>query len=266
MSAGKFKLNELVIVNYIKSLLIILFLIAALQAQDKIEIPFNSGIAFSDDMNMSYPAIDPYNYSQDKDVPDMVGQKSVGLAFFMSLALPGAGEYYMGRKNLTAWFLTTEILLWTGLTANSLYADHLVEENRTYAVQHAGVNRDGKGKQFWVDIGKFNSIYDFNDQRRRDRYFDAIYSDETADYWLWDSKDNRLKYDGDRLGANEIKNQSVYFYASIVLNHLISAVNSMRIARKHNRELGEKANWSLGVKSYKVERQHFYGLNFSTTF
>ncbi|MBN1407016.1 MAG: hypothetical protein JW956_04475 [Calditrichaceae bacterium] len=252
--------------SYKTLLFIILLVIVSVQAQDKIEIPLNSGFAFSSDEPIVTPVSDPYNYYQKTDAPDMVGQKSTGLAFFMSLALPGSGEFYMGRKNLTAWFLTTEILLWTGLTANSLYADHLTEECRIYASQHAGVVRDGKDKQYWVDIGKYNSIYDFNEQRRRDRYFEAIYYDESADYWLWDSKDSRLKYDGNRLGANEIKNQSVYFFASIVLNHLVSAVNSLRIARKHNRELGEKANWSLGIKTYKIETQNYYGLNFSTSF
>ena len=252
--------------NYKTLLFIILLFIASVKAQSKIEIPFNPGITFSNNGQNVKPVDNPYNYFQKNDAPDMVGQKSVGLAFFMSLALPGSGEFYMGRKNLTAWFLTTEILLWTGLTANSLYADHLDEEYRIYAAQHAGINREGKDKQFWVDIGKYNSIYDFNEQRRRDRYFEAIYYDESTDYWLWDSKDNRLKYDGDRLGANEVRNQSVYFFASIVLNHLVSAVNSLRIARKHNRELGEKANWSLGVKTYKMETHHFYGLNFSKSF
>ncbi|MEJ2542732.1 MAG: hypothetical protein P8Y99_01560 [Calditrichaceae bacterium] len=249
-----------------KILFIILLLIASVQAQDKIEIPFNSGFTLYNTEHILGSVEDPYNYYQKTDAPDMVGQKSIGLAFFMSLVLPGSGEYYMGRRTQTAWFLTAEILLWTGLTANSLYTDHLREEYRIYAIQHAGIDRDGKDKQFWMDIGKYNSIYDFNEQRLRDRYFDAIYYDESADFWLWDSKDSRLEYDESRLRANEIKNQSVYFFASIVLNHLISAVNSLRIARKHNRELGEKANWSLGVKTYKMESQHYYGLNFSTSF
>ncbi len=247
---------------------IIISLITFAQAQDKIMIPFNSEISYLSASNdpIVKSAQNPYNLYQQNDTPEMVGQKSTGLAFFLSLALPGSGEFYMGRRTQTAWFLTTEILLWTGLAANSLYTDHLVEEYRIYASQHASVNREGKDKQYWMDIGKYNSIYDFNEQRRRDRYFDAIYLDEEANFWLWDSNENRLKYDESRLRANEIANQSVYFFASIVLNHLISAVNSLRIARKHNRELADKANWSLGIKSYKIESKHYYGLNFSTSF
>ena len=254
--------------NYKILIFIIILLNTFAQAQDKIKLPFNSGISYLSASNdqIIKPAKNPLNFYQQNDTPEMVGQKSTGLAFFLSLALPGSGEFYMGRRTQTAWFLTTEILLWTGLAANSLYTDHLVEEYRIYAIQHASVNEEGKDKQFWMDIGKYNSIYDFNEQRRRDRYFDAIYLDEEANFWLWDSKENRLKYDESRLRANEIANQSVYFFASIVLNHLISAVNSLRIARKHNRDLAEKANWSLGIRSYKIESKHYYGLNFTTSF
>ena len=218
-----------------------------------------------DNISLRQNAINYYQQNLNY-APEMVGQKSAGLAFLMSLALPGSGEFYMGRRGQTVMFLTSEILLWTGLTVNSMYADHLVDEYYTFATQHADVKRTGKDKQYWVDIGKYNSIYEFNEQRRRDRYFDAVYLDEEEYFWLWDSKENRLRYDGNRLRANEIASQDVYFFASIVLNHFISAINSLRLARKHNRQLGEKANWSLGVNSYKIDSKHYYGLNLSTPF
>ena len=248
----------------------ILLSIISLHAQDAVHIPFNMNYVYqhSSIIDKTSPNLSAINYFQQdiNDAPEMVGQKSAGLAFLMSLALPGTGEFYMGRRGQTIAFLTSEILLWTGLSLNSMYADHLVDEYYTYAVQHADVNLNDKDKQYWVDIGKYDSIYEFNEQRRRDRYFDAIYLNEDENFWLWDTKENRLRYDGNRLRANEIASQDVYFFASIVLNHLISAVNSLRLARKHNRLLGEKANWSLGVNSYKIESKHYYGLKFSTSF
>jgi len=258
----------LIVVNFNTSLFAILLFVLSVQAQDKIHIPFNSGFSYHQSNNdIDFKNVqNTFNYHQQNDSPEMVGQKSTGLAFFMSLALPGSGEYYLGRRTQTVVFLTSEILLWTGLAANSWYTDHLIDETYTYAVQHASVNKNGKDKQYWIDIGKYNSIYDFNEQRRRDRYFDAVYLDEEDAFWLWDSKKNRLHYDKNRLDANEIASQDVYFFASIVLNHIVSAVNSLRIARKHNRELAEKANWSLGIKSYKIETKHYYGLNFSASF
>lgn len=258
------------IVKYIVYYIAIFLITNSLYAQDGIKIPFNSNQAYLQSLNINeissqFGKNNFFNQNVD-NVPEMIGQKSAGLAFLMSLALPGSGEFYMGRRGQTAAFLTSEILLWTGLSLNSMYADHLIDASHTYATQHADIDKEGKNKQYWVDIGKYNSIYEFNEQRRRDRYFEAIYLDEEKYFWSWDSKDNRLRYDGNRLRANEIASQDVYFFASIVLNHLISAVNSLRLARKHNRQLGEKANWSLGVNSYKVDSKHYYGLRFSASF
>ena len=254
--------------KYLLFILIFILSTVSVRAQIVDPIPFNSGMAYTLSKNpaVTGPGHNSFNLYQQNEPPEMVGQKSVGLAFLMSLAVPGAGEFYMGRHGQTVGFITSEILLWTGLTVNSMYSDHLVSEYHTFAVQHAGVIKSGKDKQYWIDIGKYNSIFEFNEQRRRDRYFDAIYTDEENNFWLWDSKDNRLRYDGNRLRANEIAGQDVYFYASIVLNHLISAINSLRIARKHNRLLGEKANWNLGINSYKIDSKHYYGINFSTSF
>ncbi len=81
--------------NYKIISFIIILLITSTQAQDKIKIPFHSEFtyAFSNNEQVVNPVNDPYNYYQQKDTPDMVGQKSTGLAFFISLALPGSGEF-----------------------------------------------------------------------------------------------------------------------------------------------------------------------------
>lgn len=199
--------------------------------------------------------------------PDFVGQKSVGLALLMSLALPGAGEFYMGQRGQGTFFLSSEIVIWSGLVLSNLYAGQLKDETYVYAAQHAGVLNNGKDKQYWIDIGKYNSLYEFNEQRRRDRFFEDIYPENAHYNWFWDEENNRLRYDGKRIRANEIANQDVYFYASILLNHLVSGINAMRLARKHNRKLIEEANWSLRFKAHSQEnRNKYYGLDFSTSF
>jgi len=248
----------------------VIILATSANAGENIQIPFSSGYKYQQTLsnqiektNMDFLVDNSQYFTEPQEI---VGKKPVGLVFLMSLVLPGSGEYYMGNKVQSVIFLTSEVLLWTGLTANSMYAEHLLEESYTYAAQHANVSRSGKDKQYWIDIGKFDSIYDFNEERRRDRLFDAVYLNEEEKYWFWDGRDKRFKYDGMRLDANEISGQDVYFYASIVLNHLVSAVNALRLARGHNRELAEKVDWSLKFNSYKLEDKPFYGIKFSTQF
>jgi len=190
---------------------------------------------------LAYPQADLLaGSSQDSSVKRVVSgdEISPGKAALLSLIIPGAGEYYAGKSNFLAFFLTTEIIAWSSLIANNLYYKHLVNEYKIFAVQHAGfapgVARDDR---FWTDIGKYDDIFAFNARRERERYFEDLYPVTPETRWRWDGKDNRLKYDAKRLHANDIDNRRVYFQLAVVLNHLISGINAIRIARKHNKQL-----------------------------
>jgi hypothetical protein len=210
---------------------------------------------------------DSSKFSVEQEAEYQLKRKSPGRAFIYSLMLPGAGEIYMGYKNRAAVFLGIEALAWAGLIANDLYAQHLVDEYKTYAVQHAGVNRVSKDKQYWIDIGKFDNIYEFNDQRERDRFFDRIYEDEAFYYWQWDSRDNRFTYDAKRINSGEVANRDVFFIGALVLNRLVSAVHSLAMARKHNRQLKENMSWNLHFDSQKISsRDAYFKIQFSTRF
>jgi TM2 domain-containing membrane protein YozV len=257
----------------IKSTLFILLfiLIIALSAQDKPMVNFTAGYALN---TVPITNISAIHVSPEEQVfpafemkPELIGQKSPGLAVLMSLVLPGSGEFYMGRRGQATAFFSSEIVLWTGLLFNTLYADHLKDEYRTYAVQYAGVQLQGKDKQYWIDIGKYNSLYDFNEQRRRDRFFSALYPEDGNYFWLWDEENNRLRYDGKRIRAQEISNQDVYFYASILLNHLVSGINALRLARKHNRQLIENQSWGLRFDATPAHASdRYFGVRVSAQF
>lgn len=171
-------------------------------------------------------------------------QKSPGKAFFLSLLLPGSGEYYAGAKQSAAYFAAAEVLLWIGMFANDAYQRELVRDYKTYAVEHAAINRSGKDYQYWIDIGKYDDIYSFNDQRRQERYFDALYEENQANYWMWDSKENRLTYDENRLHANTVAVRAVYFQAAAMLNHFVSAIHAMYRVRQFNKKEAQSV-WNL---------------------
>jgi hypothetical protein len=193
--------------------------------------------------------------------------KSVGRAFLMSVILPGSGEFYSGNSGQGRFFLGMELLLWSGLIGNKMYVDMLKDDYYAFAVQHAGVSRSGKDKEYWISIGKFDDLYSYNEQRRRDRFVDAIYPEDDSYYWRWDSRANRFKYDEMRLTANEIEGRDTYFYAAIMLNHLVSGINAMRLARKHNRTMALEKSWDLRFFAYRHEgNQHLFGFRFFTLF
>lgn len=210
----------------------------------------------------------PDDASQAPDLASNSQEKSPGKAFLFSLLLPGAGQYYTKNNNSAVLFLGAEALLWLGLVGNNLYAEHLVDEYKTYAVQHAGVLDSGKDKDYWGVIGKYDDIYRYNDQRRRERRFDEVYEENAFYFWSWDSKTNRYNYDRARLKANEIADRDVYFWGAIALNHLASAIHALAMAKKYNKNLQEEGmSWEFRLDSRPpLDGKGYMGLVFQARF
>jgi len=174
-----------------------------------------------------------------------IQKKSPGKAFFFSLILPGSGQYYAGEKQYAVGFFSSEILFLLGLFANEVYTNHLVDEYKTYAVQHAAVQRNGKDIEYWAHIGKYDDIYACNEQRQRERYFDNVYEDNQANYWIWDARENRITYDENRLHANAVAARVVYYQGAIMLNHISSAIHALYRVRVNNKKQVKTTAWNL---------------------
>jgi len=174
-------------------------------------------------------------------------KKSVGKAFFYSLLLPGLGEAYVGNTNYTKIFLSLEVIGWGFLLGNYQHVSWLERDYKNFAYQHANVTKSSKDGQYWIDIGKYDNIYDYNEQKRRDRDVIAIYDENESYYWQWDSHTHRLNYDGRRIHSRELENDDVYYLGAIVLNHIVSAINALRLAKAYNRNLND-GGWMMGVK------------------
>ncbi len=217
---------------------------------------------------LSYGPQNQNQLAQPRLAADNTGQKkSPGKAALLSFLLPGLGEYYVGAKGWAMFFVGTEIAALSGWLGNEWYAARLEKEYKVYAVQHAGVNRSGKNVAYWSAIGKYDDIYAYNDQRERDRNFAAMYEESSFYFWQWDSHNNRLTYDTKRLHANAIEANTVYFQLAVVLNHLVSGINALRLARQHNKRLAKSSAWHLKLETppYHTE-SGFYGIRLFRTF
>jgi hypothetical protein len=137
-----------------------------------------------------------------------------------------------------------ETILWGIYISNKVKLRWNKQDYKNYAVQHAGVIRVGKNDQYWIDIGKYDNIYEYNQQRRRDRDIQAIYQDNTDYYWYWDNQSNRFYYDEKRIKTRQMEIRNIYFIGGIILNHVVSAINALRLARKHNRQI-INLNWQI---------------------
>jgi hypothetical protein len=182
-------------------------------------------------------------------------RKSVGLAALYSLILPGMGEWYAGGFSSGKYFLVAEGGLWLTYTAFNVYGDALRDDSRSFAVAHAGVQTAGKNDQFFVDIGNFMSVSEYNDKKLRDRSLDRLYDPAQGYAWQWDSDLSRSTYRGQRVSSDNVYNNRKFVVAAVIINHVASAINAARSAISRNKELTDRADLLVGAQVMGVPGQ-----------
>jgi hypothetical protein len=153
-------------------------------------------------------------------------------AFLLSLVLPGAGEFYAGSKKSGLIFLSAEIALWSGCGAFRTYGDWKKEDYRLYAAGHAGVDLSAKDHAYFVDIENYSDLQDFNDAKLRQRDLRGMYPEDGAYSWSWDSDESRMRFKSLRLSSDRAYNRSFIVIGVIVVNHIISGIDAVRVAKK----------------------------------
>ena len=161
-------------------------------------------------------------------------RKAPALAAICSLVLPGMGELYAGDFSSGKYFLVGEGLLWLTYAAFEVYGTSVRDDARLYAVSNAGVNPAGKSDQFYVDVGNFLSVADYNDKKLRDRTPSLVYDPAAGYGWSWGSNDQRVTFRDLRVHSENMFNNQKFVGAAILINHVASAINAARAAIARN--------------------------------
>ena len=166
--------------------------------------------------------------------------KKRGKAFFMSLLVPGWGQNYAGASTKRNMFLGLEIGMWMSYGGFTAYSNWREEDYKTFAATHAGVNLDGKNNTYFIDVGNFADIYEYNDYHLQQRNSNKYYQDIDFYYWHWQNQASRDKFDQLRISADTAHNRALFMLGAIVANHVISAIDAVWSVHKY-----EKARLSL---------------------
>jgi hypothetical protein len=164
-------------------------------------------------------------------------KKSVGMAVLYSLILPGMGELYAGNFGTGRYFLAAEGALWLTYAGFGIYGNSVRDDARSFAAVHAGVNLAGKNDQYFVDIGNFISIDEYNQKKLRDRDPGKLYDPALGYAWQWDSDASRSAFRDRRVISETAYNNMRFVVAAILINHVASAINAARAAISHNNAL-----------------------------
>jgi len=188
----------------------------------------------SRDLFSSLPEFSPAPQVMDDQGPS---RKSVGLAALYSLLVPGMGELYAEGFSSGKYFLIAEGGLWLTYAAFEIHGNDLRDGARTYAAARAGVVAGGKDDQFFVDVGNFLSMDEYNEKRLRDREPERLYSAASGEHWRWDAEESRLTYREQRITSEQMYNNRKFVAAAVIINHVVSAINAARAAISYNSSL-----------------------------
>jgi len=153
-----------------------------------------------------------------------------------SLVLPGWGEYTLGFQKRAKVMALTESFIFVSILASYSSANRLEINYQAYAAQHAGVNNVGKNRQYWIDIGNYLSIDQFNEEHLRWRDFNAIYEQNNNWNWYWDDDNNRKSFEKMRIKSDTWKLRASFLVGGMILNHIISAIDALYLFRISNIE------------------------------
>ncbi len=170
---------------------------------------------------------------------DTPKKKSTGLAAIYSLLVPGMGELYSDGFESGKYFLVAEGVLWLTFAAMEIHGNEIRDDSRAFAQAHAGITPAGKEDQYFVDIGNFMNVYDFNDKKLRDREPEKMYNPNSSYAWQWDSDMSRATFRDKRVASDNMYNNEKFVFAAILINHVGSAINAVRSAIAYNKALEE---------------------------
>ena len=159
-------------------------------------------------------------------------QKSNGLSpIVKSFLLPGWGEYALEKPNRGRIFILSETALWTSFAGALIVSNNYTDLFQAFAADYAGVETSGKDRQFWVDVGNYETLNGHNEEHLRFRDYDAIYPMNSEWHWEWTSEEKRLQYRDYRVASDTWNLGAKFIAGSIVINHIVSAIDALYLQR-----------------------------------
>ena len=178
--------------------------------------------------------------------------KSPGKAFIFSAAVPGSGQLYAGAKRGYV-YLGIEAVAWTTSYFFHKSGKQKEEDYMDFADAHwteptvgdsIGVSPDGGTTYYYTD-DYHNRIVYFR-ENDKGHYYEDI--GKYAYYQIGWDPGTLGEYLDMRDDSNRLLKNSSYAIMGAVVNHVVSAVDALRLARSHNLRLGYGIDLDLKLK------------------
>ena len=162
---------------------------------------------------------------------DSIPISKARITLLKSLIVPGWGEHSLGFNKRGYIFNSSDIFLWITYAALRMQANALDKNMLAYATLHAGISPGVKDAVFYTDIGNYNTIYEYNEQKLRYRQVSAVYDESGEYFWAWDSESSRKEFDEIRLKGGVMKRNASFIVGALVVNRIISVFDIIVLTR-----------------------------------
>lgn len=147
----------------------------------------------------------------------------------LSALLPGAGQYYNGRRGRAFAMAGIEAGIWTAYFVFDGQGDDRMESSREWAGIYAGT--DGEHvESYWQSVGQFMDSDAYNDSRYREaRALQEPVSGLVGpdDAWQWVNEDRRYGYALLRSKGNSAYDRRDFMILFAVLNRAVSVFDAV---------------------------------------
>ena len=191
------------------------------------------------------------------DSPKRENKKSLVKAGLYSALLPGLGEFYVGHKSKARVFFAVEAATWVSFFSFHIYGNLKENDYIDFAAVHANANLEGKSHDFkdWVgfyeDIDQFNSLGRVQDPER------AYLEDTPENHWRWESVSAQETYRHLKNRSREAHRRRDFMVGLAVVSRIVSIIDSVRDAKRSQRELSSSDFSLAGGLNYRLEIDPF---------
>ena len=151
-----------------------------------------------------------------------------------------------------------EAASWLGFAGLNIYGNALREDARTFAAENSGLDKSGKPDDYFANVGNFNSVYEYNNDKLLKGQYSQLYDVNTY-FWNWDNVTNKDSFEEQRKKSERVYNTRVVFGTTLIVNRIVSAISALILANKKSDsntlniqpELLQK-NYGVGVDGLKL--------------
>ena len=173
--------------------------------------------------------------------------KAIGL----SAILPGAGQWYAGRRGQARLFFGIETANWISYAGLRVFADWRHDDFVEFAVQHAGINPDGRDDEFFRLLNFYENRDEYNAIGRAFDPSAPFFPDSPELQWNWDSPESQATYRELRNDFQSAERNAEFMFITAAINRLVSSVFAWQAVKRQNRRVSPDIEDEFGIIQHK---------------